>query len=441
MNVHILSDTPRATSAYSSITRNFAPRLVERGHNVTITGFLNGYENYNGISVLPLATPFSHPQVQFGNNLKSSKAEVLICIHEAHADTNIYSQMFSPTLFWVPVEGEGIPKHMSRDLRSPSLAGVVTMSHVGKKELAAEGIESTVIYPGYNPGTFTKNPKSHCKWGIDFYSQMQNPKLLCERGCWQCTGVKEGTKEDCKYFESERIMISVGGKEFSGIPSNIARIRDNMGAEFVIGCVAQNAGLRKRIERLIEAFSKMEHKKSLLHLHTLPVSPRGLNLIEIAQKYNVLDRIVFSYSENAVFGISDHGMNLLYNHFDFLATASSFEGFGMPVLESAALGKPAVAPACGTFPELLGENERGLLASIAATALDMDGITRSLVDTGDMAAKMDTLCNDANLRTKLGRAGEEWAKQFTWDKIVRQWDTLLSETCEKARVVMDNQRR
>lgn len=430
MNVHILSDTPRATSAYSSITRNFSQGLVERGHNITITGFLTGYENFNGINVLPLATPFSHPQAQFASNLKSSKAEVLICIHEAHADTNIYSQMFSPTFFWVPVEGEGIPEHMSRDLKSPSLA-VVTMSRAGKKELAAEGIESTVIYPGYNPEIFTKNPEPHCKWSIDIYRQMQNPGILCQRGCWQCTGIKE----NCKHFESERVMINIGGKEFSGIPSNLSKIRDNMGAEFVIGCVAQNAGLRKRLERLIEAFSKMQNKKdALLHLHTLPVSPRGINLFEIARKYNVLDRVVFSYSENAVFGISDHGINLLYNYFDFLATASGFEGFGMPVLESEAVGKPVVAPASGTFPELLGENERGLLASVAASSMDADGITRSLVDTGDMADKMDTLCNDASLRAKLGRAGEEWAKQHTWHKITSQWDNLLAESEERTRI-------
>lgn len=431
MNVHILSDTPRGTSAYSSITRNFALGLVERGHNVTITGFLNGYENFQGIDVLPLATPFTHHQVQFANNLKSSRANVLICIHEAHADTNIYSQMFSPTFFWVPVEGRGILPHMSRDLKSPTLSAVVTMSHAGKKELAAEGIESSVTYPGYDPEVFTKNPKHHCKWGMDIYRQMQNPKLLCERGCFRC----EGTREGCKHFEHERVMINLGGKEFSGKLSEIDRIRDNLGAEYVIGCVAQNVGLRKRLERLIEAFSVMENNKdALLHLHTLPASQRGFNLFEIAKKYNVLDKIVFSYGENAVYGISDHGMNLLYNYFDIHATASSYEGFGMTLLESEALGIPQVAPACGTFPELLGENERGLLASIATSSMDADGITRSLVDIESLADKMDALCMDSSFRHKLGDAGAEWAKQFTWDKIVNQWNTLLSETEERARI-------
>ena len=431
MNVHILSDTPRATSAYASITRNLSSGLVNRGHKLTITGFLNGYENFQGIDVLPLSTPFAHPQTQFANNLKSSKANVLICIHEAHADTNIYSQMFSPTFFWVPVEGQGILPHMSRDLKSPTLAGVVTMSQAGKKELAAEGIESSVTYPGYDPEVFTKNPKPYCKWSQDIYRQMKDPRVLSERGCFSCKEIKEG----CKHFEQERMMVNIAGREFSGSLSVLDKIRDNLGAEFVIGCVAQNVGTRKRLERLIEAFSKMEYRKeSFLHLHTLPVSQRGFNLFEIARKYNVLDRIIFSYGETAVYGISDHGMNLLYNYFDIHATASGYEGFGMPVLESESIGKPQVAPASGTFPELLGENERGLLASTATSCMDADGITRSLVDTGSLADKMDALCIDTNLRRKLGDAGAEWAKQFTWDKIVNQWDTLLSETEERARI-------
>jgi len=105
------------------------------------------------------------------------------------------------------------------------------------------------------------------------------------------------------------------------------------------------------------------------------------------------------------------------------------------VLESESIGKPQVAPASGTFPELLGENERGLLASTATSCMDADGITRSLVDTGSLADKMDALCIDTNLRRKLGDAGAEWAKQFTWDKIVNQWNTLLFEAEEKARMV------
>ncbi len=334
--------------------------------------------------------------------------------------------MFSPAFFWVPVEGEGLPPHMSRALASPSIAKVVAMSFAGKKELGKAGIESEVIYPGVDTNIFTNDIKPYCKWSLDIYQQ--DARKLSKRGCYECDGRKE-----CPHFEEEKIKLNING-EFTGSISSISRIKDNLGAEFVIGCVAQNIGTRKRLERLIEAFSLMENRNALLHLHTLPYSTRGLNLPGLVKKHKVADRVVFSYSDNPVYGISDHGMNLLYNYFDIHATASGFEGFGLPVLESMSTGKPQAAPRCGTFPELLGESERGLLADIAASAMDADGITRALVDVNSLAETMDTFCSDPDMRKKLGDAGAEWARQYTWDKVVQQWDALLLETGEKAKV-------
>lgn len=428
MNVHILSDTPRASSAYANITRNLASGLAERGHSITITGFLNGYENFHGINVLPLSTPFSPPQVQFSKNLTSSKAEVLICIFEAYGQFSIYSQMFSPTFFWVPLEGEGVTENMKQTLGSGT--NTVPMSNAGKNQLESAHVQCRdAIYPGYDPSIFTKNPVPVCIYSMDIYQQRQNPKLLSERGCWHCTGNKSG----CKYYENERITLRIAGKEFSGPLHALEKVKNNFGAQYVIGCVAQNT-TRKRFERLIEAFSKMNTKDALLHLHTRPVSREGIDFNKIVKEFNVQERVVFSYSDNPVFGISDHGMNQLYNYFDFSVTASSYEGFGMPVLESESIGKAQVAPACATFPELLGNNERGLLASIATKVLEPDGFTRSLVDIENLAEKMDMLCTDPGLRRRLGDAGAIFAGQFTWAKVVRRWDELLSEIEEQQRL-------
>lgn len=427
MNIHILSDSPWGASAYSSIARNLALGLAKLGHRVAMTGFISGYENLRGLSVLPLATPFTSAQAQFAGNLRSTKAEVLVCIHEAHGDYNAFSKMFSPCYFWVPVEGDGIPKHMREDLSSG--VNVVSMSSAGQEALKREGIGSRVmvIYPGWNPEALTKSLKPYCKYSADIYQRLMDPRLLCERGCFDCQGLKQG----CKYFESERVMINVGGSEFSGPLSGLEKIRENLGAEHVIGCVGMNRGMRKRFERLIEAFSLLD-KECLLHLHTFPVPLDGANLFEVAKKYNVLSRVVFSYGENSVYGISEPGMNLLYDYFTFHATASSAEGFGLPLLESMAVGKAQVAPRFGVFPELVGE-DRGLLASVSATQMLENGSLRCLVDTKSLAEKMEALCLDSNLRKRLGSAAEEWAKQYTWDRIVALWDALLTEG-EKNRI-------
>lgn len=408
------------------MTRNLASGLVKLGHNVTITGFITGYENWNGINVLPLSTPFTHPHDQFIKNLNSYKAEALICIHEAHGDYNDYSKIFSPTFFWVPVEGVGIPQKMAKDLKATTI-NVISQSYVGKKELDASGVKCEVIYPGYDPEIFTDKPEHQCKFSIDLYQHTQSTKFLLDNGCWQCCG----TKYDCKYFEPEKINIKTNGSEYPGTPASLDSLKDNLGVDIVIGCVAQNMGLRKRFERLIESFSIMENKTdTILHLHTLPDCPIGINLIEVARKYEVLDKIVFSYSSNPVYGISDYGLNYLYNYFDIHATASGAEGFCLPVLESMAIGKPQIAPHFSTFPELIGNDERGLLASVAATHMIENGSLRCLVSVNSMASCMDELRCDKNLRSRLESAGKEWAKQYTWDKEVEQWDKVLTETID-----------
>ncbi len=424
MNIHILSDTPNSLSSYSKIVRGLSDGLCALGHNITITGFISDFTNYHGMSVLPLATPFTSAKDQFSNNLQSSKADALICIHEAHKYQNIFSQMFSPTYFWVPVEGEGSPGHMIRDLQFQTISQVVSMSISGQKELNSKGVNCNVIYPGYDPKIFTDKPSRHCKYSIDMYQRTADINMLINRGCFNC--------DRCDCFESEEIKIDLDGEKQDVPIDRINEIKDVVGAEFVIGCVAQNTGTRKKIERLIESFSKMENKNEcMLHLHTLPVSLKSVvDLHKVAKLFGVSDRVVFSYGTNAVQGISDYGMNILYNYFDIHVTATSYEGFGLPMLESMAVGKPQVVPNCGTGPELLGDNERGLLAPIDKMVIEED-LLRGIVNIDSLSDRMDGLFTSKYVRNKLGNAGKEWAKQFTWDKVALKWNQVLNHGKEQ----------
>jgi glycosyltransferase involved in cell wall biosynthesis len=433
MNVHILSDSPKGVSAYASMTRNLAHGLIKSWHSVSVTGFQTFFapENFEGINVFPLLNPTEpdNPQLdQFKKNLKKTKADALICIYQADSHFNIYSQIHGNTFFWVPVEGMGMPQVMSRDLKAPNIH-VVSQTQAGQKELSLEGIDSKVIYPGWDPEIFRRNPHPHCKWSTGLHRPAQDPLILTFCGCRDCKGTKEG----CKRFEEEQITVNYRGDEFSGPISTLLQLRENLGAEFVVGCISTNMGVRKRLERLIEAFAlfNKDNRDSLLHIHT-SLTSKGRPLLDLARKYNVLDSVVLSYPEYP-FGISDHAVNQLYNYFDINATASGAEGFGLTHLESMAIGIPQVAPNFGSFPELLGENERGLLASVAATQLAENGTTQCLVGIESLADKMEALYLDANLRNKLGDAGMQWAQQFTWEKVVNKWDTLLSRPEERTK--------
>ena len=83
---------------------------------------------------------------------------------------------------------------------------------------------------------------------------------------------------------------------------------------------------------------------------------------------------------------------------------STFEGFGMPVLEALAAGIPT---ACSDIPPL---REVAGDAALFFDPLDEDAI----------AAAIERVMTDASLRGRLAQAGPERARQFTWERSAEQ---------------------
>lgn len=79
---------------------------------------------------------------------------------------------------------------------------------------------------------------------------------------------------------------------------------------------------------------------------------------------------------------------------------SLYEGFGLPALEAMGCGVPAIASTASSLPEVVGDT--GLLADPH--------------DTAAIAAAMQRLAEDGELRDRLGRAAIVRAAAFTWDR-------------------------
>lgn len=94
---------------------------------------------------------------------------------------------------------------------------------------------------------------------------------------------------------------------------------------------------------------------------------------------------------------------------DFIVYPSLFEGFGLPVLESMAVGKPVIATKTGIAPEILRDRQNGIL-----------------IDTDDISAlteAIDTLLNSKSETERLGLAALETVKRgYTWDYLAN--DTI-----------------
>jgi glycosyltransferase involved in cell wall biosynthesis len=90
----------------------------------------------------------------------------------------------------------------------------------------------------------------------------------------------------------------------------------------------------------------------------------------------------------------------LYESASVLAFPSLYEGFGLPLLEAMAQGVPAVIGKAGALPELAG-----------GSAIEVDP-----EDVDDIAAGLEKLLSDSDLRRELGEAGKRRAAGFTWER-------------------------
>jgi glycosyltransferase involved in cell wall biosynthesis len=108
---------------------------------------------------------------------------------------------------------------------------------------------------------------------------------------------------------------------------------------------------------------------------------------------------------------SHYTIPLAYNACSLLLYPSSYEGFGMPVLEGMACGAPIIALRNTSFLEFADG------AAYLAERGDADTLFRAMAD----------MLRDASLREKMARVGVERAKGYDWTIIAERTMRLLLE--------------
>jgi glycosyltransferase involved in cell wall biosynthesis len=154
----------------------------------------------------------------------------------------------------------------------------------------------------------------------------------------------------------------------------------------------------KNHERLLRAYARRSRVERLV-LAGIP----GLHAKAVKTLIEELD---LEDSVRLTGWIPNEQLYRLYEQAFAYINPSTFEGFGMPVLEALAAGIPTACSDIPALREIAGE------AALFFDPLDEDAIAEAL----------DRIAGDEHLRGALALAGPLRARSFTWERTAR--DTL-----------------
>jgi glycosyltransferase involved in cell wall biosynthesis len=199
----------------------------------------------------------------------------------------------------------------------------------------------------------------------------------------------------------ERIRVACNGADLSGFSTTTRDTASRNIAE-LLGTDMPFILYTARIEhpgknhvRLLEAMALLKQRHGFSHKLVLAGSRwNGAEVVDATiRRLGLQDDVIMTGY------IDDHLLPQLYSAADLFVFPSLFEGFGIPLLEAMAAGTPVCAANVSSIPEVAGD---------AALLFDPQ-------QPGDIAACIDRLLHDSDLRRALIRRGYRQAGRFSWD--------------------------
>ncbi len=156
---------------------------------------------------------------------------------------------------------------------------------------------------------------------------------------------------------------------------------------------------RKNYVRLIQAFSNIKPQTSNLQL--VLAGGKGWlydSIFAEVGRLKLQGRVLFPGF------VDDADLPALYSAARVLAYASTYEGFGLPMLEAMACGTPVVTSNVSCLPEVAGG------AALCVPPTDVDALAQALTQAVD----------DESVRADLIAKGFARAREFTWERAARE---------------------
>lgn len=168
-------------------------------------------------------------------------------------------------------------------------------------------------------------------------------------------------------------------------------------APFLLCLGASDA--RKNLPLLVRAFGQSGVARDLMLVFAGPISPRQrARLLEAIRASRVEGRVsILGYIDDAL-------LVALYRQCLAYVFPSSYEGFGLPILEAMACGAATLTSSLSALGEVAGD------AALTLPSLDQDVLAEGI----------RRIAQDSGLRAALRARGLEHVKAFTWERCARQ---------------------
>ena len=284
------------------------------------------------------------------------------------------------------------------DIRNIEVLDLINANLIGKYTNIAE--EFSIYHPTYyhdlNVGKYGKmiltvHDMIHEKYHLDSVTSFRKRKMVNKAD--GIIAISQSTKNDLME------IFGVNDKKIKVIHlanSLNFEIREDALIEEPYILFVGNRGGYKNGELLIKAYagSNMKNELMLVFMGGGAPTPKEKELIE---SYGIVDSVAFCFGD-------DRKLANLYKYAKLFIYPSSYEGFGIPLLEAMHYGTPVITARSSSMTEVAGE------AAVYFRPDSLDSLIYAI----------NKLAGNKELREKYKERGFEREKQFSWKKCAEE---------------------
>lgn len=195
------------------------------------------------------------------------------------------------------------------------------------------------------------------------------------------------------------IPLAVNKSTFRPLDSTeLDEARKKLGIQSNFILYTGNTLKHKNVDKLLKAFAQA--KKKLQEKYTLVITGKpnlqgdrfSTNIEQLIRKLKLQDDIVFPEFS------SDEDLNSFYNLCNLFVFPSSYEGFGLPVLEAMTAGAPVLTTSMGSLKEVISDS---------TPTVDPNNINQ-------FSEKLIELLSNSEKRKSVADYDLNHAKKFSW---------------------------